>query len=421
MTGAAGRNGFGLGGGGDFGVGADTLGGGSASVVTNAGRTISVGTQGGNGDFGVFANTNDFSLTQSASITLGATNTIVVGNVASSGGVGVAATAATGNATVTAGNGTSVTVLGNSTLVGVEAVTGGGIANIALGAVGNGTGVTVTGNVAGTDSVGVQANGGLGAALINTGTTPVKVTGGTGISATGGAGVLVTVAGNVSSNDGIAIRTSSGNNTAININGGTTSGLGQVVANVSIPTVQFTNNTANTTTLVAIGAAGTLQSNPVGNATTASPSGLIIAPGPGNATIGSVVVTDAGHMIGTVDFSRVVGTGFAGNATLPANISNTTVAVTGNGVWLTSGTSKFGNGALGAGNATVASDTVITGGPGGNGEINTVGNTTFQFGTTTANSYTNVGVTKVGSDGAPSAFTLTGGPIVLANAGLIDL
>ena len=40
---------------------------------------------------------------------------------------------------------------------------------------------------------------------------------------------------------------------------------------------------------------------------------------------------------------------------------------------------------------------------GGNGEINTVGNTNLiQFGTTTANSYTNVGVTKVGSDGAPS-------------------
>ena len=232
------------------------------------------------------------------------------------GGVGVAATARHWrNATVTAGNGTSVTVLGNSTLVGVEAVTGGGIANIALGAVGNGTGVTVTGNVAGTDSVGVQANGGLGAALINTGTTPVKVTGGTGISATGGAGVLVTVAGNVSSNDGIAIRTSSGNNTGININGGTTSGLGQVVANVSIPTVQFTNNTANTTTLVAIGAAGTLQSNPVGNATTASPSGLIIAPGPAAPRITPAAswITDAGHMIGDGRSSRrVVGTGFAG-------------------------------------------------------------------------------------------------------------
>ena len=194
-----------------------------------------------------------------------------------------------------------------------------------------------------------------------------------------------------------------------------------MVANVSIPTVQFTNNSANTTTLVAIGAAGTLQSNPIGNATTASPSGLIIAPGPGNVTIGSVVVTDAGHMIGTVDFSRVIGTGFAGNATSPPNISNTTVAVTGNGVWLTSGTSSFGNGALGAGNATVASDSVITGGPGGNGAIETVGNTTFAYGVTTANSFTNIGVTQVGSDGAPSTLRLTGGPILLTNAGLIDL
>ena len=45
MTGAPGGTVSVLGGGGDFGVGADTLGGGSASVVTNAGRTISVGTQ----------------------------------------------------------------------------------------------------------------------------------------------------------------------------------------------------------------------------------------------------------------------------------------------------------------------------------------------------------------------------------------
>jgi hypothetical protein len=428
-------------GGGIAGVSALSELGGSSSITTNAGLTVIVGSKGGNGDAGLFAQSSDPTFTQSATVTLGASNTITVGNATSVGSVGIEATnvgpagsafggdgfffvGAPGNlaaATVIAGNGTSVTVNGNATLVGVEALNIGN-ATVTLGAtVANTTGITVNGNVAGTDSVGVLSHSIGGVASINTGTTPVKVTGGTGVEGIGGAGVLVTVAGNVNSNDGVAILTSSGGNTGININGGTTSGLGQVVANVSIPTVQFTNNTANTTTLVAIGAAGTLQSNPVGNATTASPSGLIIAPGPGNITIGSIAVTDAGHMIGTVDFSRVIGTGFAGNATLPPNISNTTVAVTGNGVWLTSGTSKFGNGALGAGNATVASDSVITGGPGGNGLINTVGTTTFQFGTTTANSFTNIGTTRVGSDGAPSTLNLTGGPILLTNAGVIDL
>jgi len=92
-------------------------------------------------------------------------------------------------------------------------------------------------------------------------------------------------------------------------------------------------------------------------------------------------------------------------------------------VWLTSGTSAFGNGALGAGNVSVASDSVTTGSPttGGNGSIKTLGTTTFQFGATTLNSFTNIGVIQVGSDGAPSTLSLTGGPILLTNAGQIDL
>ena len=49
------------------------------------------------------------------------------------------------------------------------------------------------------------------------------------------------------------------------------------------------------------------------------------------------------------------------------------------------------------------------GGAGFDGTINTVGTTTFVYGTTTLNSYTNLGVTRVGSDGAPSTFTLAGG------------
>src|ERR1019366_1379874 len=76
------------------------------------------------------------------------------------------------------------------------------------------------------------------------------------------------------------------------------------------------------------------------------------------------------------------------------------------------------NGALGAGNATVASDSVSTS---GTGAINTVGTTTFVFGNTTANTVSNGGVIRVGSDGAPATLTLTGPAIALTNSGVIDL
>ena len=397
-------------------------GSGTASVTTNNGRTILVGQLGGNFDQGVVA------IGTVAKVALGASNTIKVGNGAANTTsvfeFGVRAVGST-VASVTAGNGTSVTVSGVNDLFGILARSNGST-NVTLGnTVANTTGITVTGNATtGNATFGILAiatgNATVGVANVTVGSTTVKVSGGpraTGIGALATAGVNVTTAGNVTSS-GVGIRTISGGNTAINVNGGTTSGLGQVVANVSIPSIQFTNATANTTTTIGIGAAGTVATDLIGNATTPSLTGLAIAPGPGNATIGSVVVNDSGHLIGDVDFSRVVGTGFAGNATLPANISNTTVNVLGNGVWTTSGTDKFGNGALGAGNATVASDTVTTSGA---GTINTVANTTFVFGNTTKNTFTNAGITRVGSDGAPSIFTLTGPSIVLANAGLIDL
>ncbi|HEY3889110.1 MAG TPA: hypothetical protein VGL73_11095, partial [Caulobacteraceae bacterium] len=419
---------------------------GTATVTTNTGRTVNVDKLGGTLAIGVG------TIGNVAVSTLGDSNTINIGggNTTTSDSAGVlalgiaSATVNTGNSTtinvtgnntlagivalgstasVNAGNGASINVTGSTALTGVLADATAGNATVNIGnTAANTTGITVVGNTTLADNTGITAEalGGNATAdnvSIKIGSTAIKVTGGDGIFADASGGVGVTTAGNVNSTTGVAINTRAGGNTAISVNGGTTSGIG----NATLPSVQFLNRTANTTTTVNIGAAGTVATDLVGNATTPSLTGLAIAPAPGNVTIGSVVVNDAGHLIGDVDFSRVIGTGFAGNATVPANISNTTVNVTGNGVWLTSGTSKFGNGALGAGNATVASDTVTTGGPGGNGLIQTVGATTFQFGTTTKNSYTNVGTTQVGSDGAPSTFTLTGGPIVLANAGVIDL
>ena len=55
------------------------------------------------------------------------------------------------------------------------------------------------------------------------------------------------------------------------------------------------------------------------------------------------------------------------------------------------------------------------------GTIDTSGNTTFVFGNTTKNIYTNAGITRVGETGGPALLTLTGPAIALSNAGLIDL
>jgi fibronectin-binding autotransporter adhesin len=340
---------------------------GTATVTTNTGRTILVGQLSGNGDVGVEARGN------LASVTLGASNTITVGNgtgnTTSFGEVGVESRGGA-SSSVTIGNGTSVTVNGLNGNRGVEAFSFGST-SINVANAGAGIGIVVNGNATGNATIGVLAagfgNATVGIANITIGSTAVKVTGGTGAIGLEGfatAGVNITTAGNVSST-GVGIRTFSGGSTTINVNGGTTSGLGATVANIAVPVIEFTNRTANTTTTVGIGAAGTVE------ATGASLTGLAISPGPGaaNLTYGSVVVNDAGHLIGDVDFSSMVGTGFAGNATLPANITNTAVNVTGNGVWLTSGTSKFGNGALGAGNLSVASDSVSTGRDGGDDDL----------------------------------------------------
>ncbi|HEY3889665.1 MAG TPA: hypothetical protein VGL73_13895, partial [Caulobacteraceae bacterium] len=412
MTGAAGGTISVEGAGSNDGVFAEATHGGSASVTTNAGRTVTVGLNGGNFDSGVSV----FSFGAGpATVTLGANNTITVGNLSSIDSQGVRASADLGPAVVIAGDGESITVNGNNTIgnnsLGVVAVSDSGNATVMVGNATTGSGIRVIDLGTNASSIAVSAFSPLGNATVAIGTTSVSNTNGVAIQAAtfgSAAAASVTTFGNASStNDSAILTDSDGGATTINVNGGVTKGLGMVVANVSIPVIQFNQFAANTTTTIGIGAAGTVESN------TASLTGLAIASG--NASLGSVVVNDVGHLIGDVDFSNLVGNGTVGN------ISNTTVNVTGGGVWLTSGTSKFGNGALGAGNATVASDTVTTGGPGGNGLIQTVGATTFVFGTTTKNSYTNVGTTQVGSNGAPSTFTLTGGPIVLANAGVIDL
>ena len=74
------------------GVGAYSEVAGSSSITTNTGRTISVGTNGGNNDVGLIAQSSDVTGTQSATVTLGDKNIVTVGNTTSSGAVGVEAT-----------------------------------------------------------------------------------------------------------------------------------------------------------------------------------------------------------------------------------------------------------------------------------------------------------------------------------------
>ena len=135
--------------------------------------------------------------------------------------------------------------------------------------------------------------------------------------------------------------------------------------------------------------------------------------------MGSVIVNDCGKLIGRVNFASLTGNGTVGNATVVGNVSNTAVNVLTGGTWTTSGTSTLGTGAFGPGNTTVASDTHHA--PPEPATINTIGNATFAFGTTTTNTVTNGGTIRVGSDGAPSTLTLTGPAIALSNSGLIDL
>src|SRR6202021_2467051 len=111
--------------------------------------------------------------------------------------------------------------------------------------------------------------------------------------------------------------------------------------NATHPVIDVHNRVANTTSTINIGSGATVEA--IGG----PPTRPATPPGNTASTVGSVVVNDSGDLIGDLLFASLVGNGTAGNATIPANISNTTVNVTGGGVWLTSGTSTFGNGAFG--------------------------------------------------------------------------
>ena len=135
---------------------------------------------------------------------------IVVGNATSTFS---ASADALGGASALAGglNGDSITVNGVSDLVGVNAhaFSVGGNATVLLGNQTTGAGVIVNGNATtGFSNFGVRAwsdAGGLGNATVQIGSTPITITGGTGIDALGGASVKITTAGDVTSLTGTAI------------------------------------------------------------------------------------------------------------------------------------------------------------------------------------------------------------------------
>jgi len=142
------------GGGFDVGVNATDFAG-TATVTTNKGRTILVGTHSGatsSFDAGVF------TLGNVSNAGLGDSNTVVVGNTAGLGvdfGV-VALGGAVAN--VTGGAGDSITVNGNLALVGAAAVAINGNASVTFGNTATGaTGITVNGNATGTLNAGVLA------------------------------------------------------------------------------------------------------------------------------------------------------------------------------------------------------------------------------------------------------------------------
>ena len=366
--------------------------GGSAFVTTNTGRTVSVGTLGGDSDIGVEARSFDTSGTQVASVVLGNSNTINVGNATSTEGVGVESVIFNGNATVAGGDGDSITVTGNVELTGVFADGGSGNATISFGnQTGGSTGVRVidsaTDHVS-SDAIFIEADGN---GTIAIGTTPVSTTNGTAIGALVGGVANITTAGNVSSANGVAIdiQTGSGART-INLDGANTvKGLG----NATLPVIEVDQG-VNATSTITIGALATVQAN------SDSPSATALRSA---STDGSVVVTDNGTLTGEVNFGSLTD--------FPVAPSNSTVTVA--GVWNTGGTSTF------AQSQTTGSDlvTVASG-----GDLETIGATTFVFGNLSTNTFTNNGRVAVG--GPTFALVSNTGHLISLNngaTGLIDL
>ena len=233
MTGATGGTVSIEGAGGNIGVGAIAFAGNStgtgyagvASVTTNPGLTVSVGTLGGNNDIGVEAVTHDTYNAHAATVTLGASNAITVGALnagvaVSNGNTGVVALAASGAATVTAGVSEHVTVTGSNS-VGVNATVSNysGAASVTFG---DGGAIAVVDPTKSVNDVGVQVSSYYGSASADLGTTSVSTDGGVGIkvfnTGSGSVGnVTATSQGNVNAGlDGIDATTAGSGNVTVN-------------------------------------------------------------------------------------------------------------------------------------------------------------------------------------------------------------
>ena len=189
---------------------------GTATVQTNAGRKILVGTNGGDFDAGVFTVGNV------SNAGLGDNNTLVVGNATDFGFNAGVWTLGGAVANVTGGNGDSITVNGNASLAGVGAIAFfNGNASVTFGNTATGaTGITVNGNATGDTSVGVLAIGNN--TSVKTGSTAITVEQRHRRLANGSASVSVTTGGNVSATNGMGINgTSSHGGVVINVNAGT--------------------------------------------------------------------------------------------------------------------------------------------------------------------------------------------------------
>ena len=356
--------------------------------VTNAAGGVIVASK---GDGIHITNTGQITFAGGTVFSSGNGPSIITGNV-------------TNNGTISAMNG--IVVDGGSTVTGAVVNTGtvgGAVNGVTINA-----GSIVTGGVVNSGNI---SGGTIGVELLNGGNFSQTA----GVTTGNMVGVLITGAAGNGANATVSGGTvTSGNGTGIDLvgNGGndtvTLSGAAVVsgLGNATAPVILLTNSVANTTSTVTIGAGATVE------ATGGSPTGLAIVAGNATTPFGSLVVNDSGDLIGDIIAASLVGNGTAGN------ISNTAVNVLAGGAWHTSGTSTLGNGAFGPGNTTVATDTISTA---GTGLIGTTGNTTFVFGNTTKNTFSNGGITRVGEDGAPATLTLSGPAIALSNSGLIDL
>ncbi|HLI67110.1 MAG TPA: hypothetical protein VKU90_12160, partial [Caulobacteraceae bacterium] len=322
-------------------------GSGNATVITNNGLHITLGNLSNRAD-GVVAQTSGPGVD---TITVGANNTIVIGNAStSSTPFGLWATGTPSATNITAGPGLTITINGFNLPAGIEATNSTGNTTITLGAAGGGKGITVNDGGANTSTAfGIQASGNN--TTINTGGTAITVGNGTGIGATATNALSITTGASVTATNGPGINgASSAGNVAINVNAGTVD-----AGNATTPAITFLNSTGNTTSALTIASGAKVEN------TSALDTGLAIQ----SATKGSVSVTDNGTLIGVVDFSKVGPT--------KGNVSNVSVTVGAGGLWETSGTDVFG-----LGNATTVDSLTI------NGTVETLGSTTFQFGNSTA-------------------------------------